>query len=261
MSSGHSTADGLREPISIDDNGGSLTVDDGGASITVDGPLTDAQLRAAPVPVSGTVTVTDGSGPLTVDGTVTAAEAKPEDSPAANADSGIPVLGVRNDTGATTTSADGDYTWLATDAAGRVGIADLGGSVSIDDNGGSVTVDGSVSLAAATTGGESIYRNINLGTAGANIKASAGQVYGWYFYNKANAARYVKFYNKASAPVVGTDVPVMTIGLPPGAGANVEFANGITFAVGIGIGATTGVADADTGAPAANDVVANVMYK
>lgn len=32
--------------------------------------LTDAQLRATPVPVSGTVTVTDGAGALTVDGTV-----------------------------------------------------------------------------------------------------------------------------------------------------------------------------------------------
>lgn len=34
------------------------------------GGLTDTQLRATPVPISGTVTVTDGAGPLTVDGTV-----------------------------------------------------------------------------------------------------------------------------------------------------------------------------------------------
>lgn len=39
-------------------------------SIGVAGPLTDGQLRATPVPVSGTVTVTDGSGALTVDGAV-----------------------------------------------------------------------------------------------------------------------------------------------------------------------------------------------
>jgi hypothetical protein len=32
--------------------------------------LTDAQLRATPVPISGNVTVSDGSGPLTVDGSV-----------------------------------------------------------------------------------------------------------------------------------------------------------------------------------------------
>ena len=34
---------------------GHLNIADGGGSITVDGPLTDAQLRATPVPVSGTV--------------------------------------------------------------------------------------------------------------------------------------------------------------------------------------------------------------
>jgi hypothetical protein len=37
---------------------GHLNVSDGGGSITVDGPLTDTQLRAAAVPVSGTVAVT-----------------------------------------------------------------------------------------------------------------------------------------------------------------------------------------------------------
>lgn len=42
------------------------------APVPVSGPLTDVQLRATPVPVSGTVTITDGSGPVTVDGTVTA---------------------------------------------------------------------------------------------------------------------------------------------------------------------------------------------
>lgn len=35
-------------------------------TVTVSGPLTDTQLRATPVPVSGTVTVTDGSGALNV---------------------------------------------------------------------------------------------------------------------------------------------------------------------------------------------------
>jgi hypothetical protein len=45
-------------------------VTDNGGSLTVDGPVTDAQIRATPLPVSGTVTVTDGSGSLTVDGTV-----------------------------------------------------------------------------------------------------------------------------------------------------------------------------------------------
>ena len=44
----------VTEPVSVDDNGGSLTVD---------GPLTNAELRAVPVPVSGTVAI---SGTVTV---------------------------------------------------------------------------------------------------------------------------------------------------------------------------------------------------
>ncbi|CAB4164642.1 hypothetical protein UFOVP826_62 [uncultured Caudovirales phage] len=45
---------------------GHLNISDGGGSITVDGPLTDGQLRASPVPVSGSITADTGlSQPLT----------------------------------------------------------------------------------------------------------------------------------------------------------------------------------------------------
>jgi hypothetical protein len=43
-------------PIPIKDGGNSITVDDGGGSLTVDGPLTNIELRAAPVPVTGGLT-------------------------------------------------------------------------------------------------------------------------------------------------------------------------------------------------------------
>jgi hypothetical protein len=42
----------IQEPLSIDDNG---------SSITVDGPLTDSELRAVPVPISGTVVSNAGT--------------------------------------------------------------------------------------------------------------------------------------------------------------------------------------------------------
>jgi hypothetical protein len=54
---------------------------------------------------------------------------------------------------------------------------------------------------------------------------------------------------------------VMTIPIPATSGANVEFANGIAFATAITAAATTGVADADTAAPAANQVIVNLLYK
>jgi hypothetical protein len=39
--------------VSVQEQAGAVTVSDGGGSLTVDGPLTDTQLRASPVPVSG----------------------------------------------------------------------------------------------------------------------------------------------------------------------------------------------------------------
>ena len=41
--------------VSIADGGSTISIDDGSGSITVDGPLTDAQLRATPVIISGAV--------------------------------------------------------------------------------------------------------------------------------------------------------------------------------------------------------------
>lgn len=56
-------------PVPVTDNGGSLTVDGTVAvsgSVAVTGPLTDTQLRATPVPISGTVTANAGTGNFTV---------------------------------------------------------------------------------------------------------------------------------------------------------------------------------------------------
>lgn len=75
---------------------------------------------------SGTQTI---SGAVTLPGSLTG---KAEDSVAAGADPGLAILGVRNDAAASKTDADGDYSMVATDAAGRVGVADLGGSITVD---------------------------------------------------------------------------------------------------------------------------------
>jgi hypothetical protein len=112
----------------------------------------------------------------------------------------------------------------------------------------------------ASSGGLSVYRNINQVANGVNIKSSPGQIYGWFFFNRATSVRYVKLYNTARSPFIGADTPFMTIPLPAGGGANVNFTSGITFSRGIGIGATTGVGDNDGGAPATNDVIVNIIY-
>jgi len=116
------------------------------------------------------------------------------------------------------------------------------------------------SLQPKTSGGLTVYRNISLLATGINVKNSAGQIYGYYLGNTSASPRYIKLYDKVTAPTVGTDTPLITIFLPAGAAANESFGNGIAFVNGIGIAATQLVADSDTTAPAANDVISNLFY-
>lgn len=122
-----------------------------------------------------------------------------------------------------------------------------------------------VSLTPATSGGLSISRTLSANnTTGINAKNAAGQVYGWSITNTNASERFVKLYNKASAPAVGTDTPVITIVVPAagnGGVNNASFPTGIAFGTGVGYGITTGIADNDTGAPAANEVVVALLYK
>lgn len=84
------------------------------------------------------------------EGVADGADIKEEDIANVSGDKGSFILGVRNDVAAVRTSADGDYSPIATDSAGRIGIADLGGAISIDDNAGSLTID---NAALSVTGG------------------------------------------------------------------------------------------------------------
>ncbi len=62
------------------------------------------------------------------------------------------------------------------------------------------------------------------------IKASAGQLYGYYIYNPNTAASYVIIYNVAAASVtVGTTNPYMVICVPAGSAANLSIPQGIVF--------------------------------
>jgi len=114
----------------------------------------------------------------------------------------------------------------------------------------------------ATSGGLIVYRSIDLDESEEEVKATAGQLFGWYLYNAAASMRYLKFYNATAAnTTVGTTAPVLTIPVAAGAAANVEFSNGIAFGTAISAAVTTGLADNDTGAPAANDFIINILYK
>lgn len=117
-----------------------------------------------------------------------------------------------------------------------------------------------------SAGGLSIFRSIDLDEGTLEVvKASPGCVYGMWVTNQATATRWIKFYDAVSG-TAGTGTPVITIGIPGNSSDDISGAFGpggvgIQFSTGICVGAVTAVADNDTGAPSANDVVVNIFYR
>lgn len=110
-------------------------------------------------------------------------------------------------------------------------------------------------------GVSSISRTLAAATTNATlVKPSPGQVRGYYFYNAAAYAVYLKLYNSATIPTAGAGTPVITIGVPAGAAGNVSFEGGILFGAGIGFTITKLPADNDTTVLVANDLILNLFY-
>lgn len=115
-------------------------------------------------------------------------------------------------------------------------------------------------------GGLTIFRSLDLDETEEEVKASAGTIYGMWVTNTATTTRWVKFYNATAAnTTVGTTTPIITIGVPGNATDDIAGSFGpggigIAFGTALSVAATTGVADADTGAPGANDVIVNIFY-
>ncbi len=117
----------------------------------------------------------------------------------------------------------------------------------------------------AAAGGSSNYTALSTAAVlTAEIKSSAGKVFGIQCFNTNAAARYVRLYNQTGAPASTDTANVVWQGIIPGAttgaGFVVQFPKGKQFTTGIGIRATTGIAHNDTGALAANELTFNVDY-
>jgi hypothetical protein len=93
-----------------------------------------------------------------------------------------------------------------------------------------------------------------------SVKASAGQVYLVAAGNNGGSAAWLKLYNKASSPTVGTDTPVWSCYLPAGTAREVPITVGLAFGTGIAYAITGAAADTDTTAVAANQVTGVIGY-
>lgn len=165
---------------------------------------------------------------------------KNEDAPADNAGAGVFIFQHAND-GLASRCSSGDYCPFSGDNRGVQWITNTGNAA----------------------GGSTTYSKISTADNNStNVKASAGSVYSIHASNLNAAVRYIKLYNKATAPTCGTDTPVIRMAIPPAsAGAPpITFPTGASFPLGIGICIVTGITDADNTATAASEQLVNITY-
>jgi len=211
-------------------------------TVTVTGTVT---VNAIPTGSNtiGNVGLVAGSNTI---GNVNIVGAKAEDAASANGDTLIPIGAVRQDVLASSTTDDGDYTWLKTTSLGRLytsaaidtalpaGTNNIGdvdvltlpsipaGSNTIGNVGlvaGSSTIGNVVAVSTASS--TLVNSNSTLGAVtGGVIKNSAGNLFLVSGYNNSSNNIFVQLHNATSAPADGT-APVVTFSVP--ANSNYSF--------------------------------------
>jgi hypothetical protein len=128
---------------------------------------------------------------------------------------------------------------------------------------GAIFATGNVALIKSTNPVNAVTpsRIQSLATTNATLlKATGAVVSAITVQNNGAALAYFKLYNKASAPTVGTDAPLMTIMIPISGSVVIEPAAGLAFGTGLGYAITALSTDADTTAVAANQVTGYIAW-
>ena len=152
----------------------------------------------------------------------------------------------------------------AGDIAGAVPVVPQGGTIASVS--GVTTVSTVSTVSAVTSAGTPLapatpYILNSLATTNiALILTGSSGLQAFYATNIGATPAFVKLYNKATAPVLASDVPAMVITVPaavagvPGEKEITPGFNGYRFALGLGIAITGAVADTDATAVAAGQV-------
>lgn len=137
---------------------------------------------------------------------------------------------------------------------------DSGGKLLVNCTG--CSAGSTVGLVPQTTGGLTLAHTVSAGSTNAtSLKGSAGQVYEVCVNSNAAYPVFLKLFNKATAPTVGTDTPVKDIEAQAGVPACMRTEEGFTFATGIAWALTKGIADSDATAVLASDATVEISYK
>jgi hypothetical protein len=158
--------------------------------------------------------------------------------------------------------ADGDNFQPAMDAVTRPGFQRLtDGTTALPFVG---TNKLPVGAQAVAVGGATPYSLIVAASANATVvKSTAGTLYAINVQSIVAGIRYLKLYDKSTAPT-SSDTPVLRVTIPgntSGAVVSVPLPDcGVAFANGVGFRVVTGQADADNTSVTAGDNVINLVY-
>lgn len=90
------------------------------------------------------------------------------------------------------------------------------------------------------------------------LKTTGGAFFGFALSNSAAYDCFLKLYNKATAPVIGTDVPKVTFRLKTTWDRDMFNEVGVNFPLGIYAAITKLAADSDTTVIAVNDIMGEI---
>lgn len=126
----------------------------------------------------------------------------------------------------------------------------------------SINTIGQVTAGVASTGTTVARVKAAAGTNATSVKGSSGNLYGGLLCNTTASNLFFKFYNKASAPTVGTDTPYFTAMVPANGVVELNLAAdiGLRFATGLAYAITGAVGDSDTTSVAADAMHGCLVY-
>lgn len=154
-----------------------------------------------------------------------------------------------------------DYAEMLVEVMGAQGAATGSSSLPVNITGGNVGLSNGTIGASTGTTGTSMGKVLSAASTNAtNLKSTAGRLYGYGFTNTTAAVKFVRLYNKATAPTVGTDSPVLVLAVPPNNSIVAEMTIPATFGTGISFAITGAFADLDATAVAAGDVVGYFLW-
>jgi len=115
-------------------------------------------------------------------------------------------------------------------------------------------------LTSSSVVGGTVHRIKSAANVNATLVSNTGRnVYQIFLQNNGASTRFVRFYNKSSAPVT-SDTPLFTVVLPAGAERVIQPSAPIRFGSGLAYNITGAVADNDATAVGADEVHGFILY-